>query len=249
MTPERGTRWRGMRASLLAWAAFACSTINAFYLPGVAPMEYPEGGQVELKVNKLTSVKTQLPYAYYVLPYCQPPSVIDSVENLGEILTGDAIENSAYDIHMMMNTSCKVLCKKKLTTQEKEKFRTMIDEEYQVNWIIDNLPAATRYTRRGAQGGDYTYMNGFPVGIPRNWRYYIHNHVRLILMYHASPGEYEGYRIVGFEVEPHSMTQATREDGTGSLIAMCQDDAIYPVFDIDMHEEIVFTYDVMWYWS
>merc|ERR1719335_1584876 len=45
------------------------------------------------------------------------------------------------------------------------------------------------------------------------------------------------------------MTQATREDGTGGLIAMCQDDAIYPVFDIDMHDEIVFTYDVMWYWS
>merc|ERR1719321_2273279 len=45
------------------------------------------------------------------------------------------------------------------------------------------------------------------------------------------------------------MTQATREDGTGGLIAMCQDDAIYPVFDIDMHEEIVFTYDVVWSYS
>merc|ERR1719335_91469 len=45
------------------------------------------------------------------------------------------------------------------------------------------------------------------------------------------------------------MTQATREDGTGGLIAMCQDDAIYPVFDIDMHDEIIFTYDVRWTWS
>merc|ERR1712232_10363 len=111
----------------------------------------------------------------------------------------------------MRNTTCKVLCKQQLSVEQKEKFRSMIDDEYLVNWIVDNLPAATRYIRR-ADGGEFMYMNGFPVGIERNGRYYIHNHVKLDLKYHSSPYEYEGYRIVGFEVEPHSMTQATRND-------------------------------------
>ena len=47
------------------------------------------------QVNKLTSVKTQLPYRFYTLPYCQPEKIQESVENLGEILAGDQIENFA----------------------------------------------------------------------------------------------------------------------------------------------------------
>merc|ERR1712032_308180 len=103
-------------------------------------------------------------------------------------------------------------CKQSLQQDQKDKFKSMIDDEYVVNWIVDNLPAATRYVGRGVAGGKFTYVNGFPVGIERSGRYYIHNHVKLVFKYHSSPHEYEGYRIVGFEVEPHSMTQATRND-------------------------------------
>lgn len=49
-----------------------------------------------VKVNKLTSIKTQLPYSYYSLPYCRPDTIVDSAENLGEVLRGDRIENSPY---------------------------------------------------------------------------------------------------------------------------------------------------------
>merc|ERR1712178_17451 len=105
----------------------------AFYLPGVAPIEYPEGGRVELKVNKLTSVKTQLPYNYYTLPYCKPEVIHASVENLGEILAGDAIENSPFELRMLRNQTCQVLCNKTLSAIEKDKFRSMIRDEYLVN--------------------------------------------------------------------------------------------------------------------
>ena len=37
----------------------------AFYLPGVAPKDFTAGERVELKVNKLTSTRTHLPYDYY----------------------------------------------------------------------------------------------------------------------------------------------------------------------------------------
>merc|ERR1719424_2490020 len=229
-------------------ATFAAVPAWAYYLPGMAPMEYREGSSVDLKVNKLTSVKTQLPYQYYTLPYCRPEQITDSVENLGEILTGDLIENSPFEIKMLENTDCKVLCKQKLDQEKKDKFRSMIDDEYLVNWMVDNLPAATRFVRSGADGGEFTYMDGFPVGVEQAGRYFIHNHVKLDLKYHKQPDEFEGYRIVGFEVEPHSMTQATRPDGNaeGTFTAMCGEGVASPAFDIDLHQEIVFTYDVIW---
>lgn len=56
-----------------------------------------QGDKIILKVNKLNSVKN-LPYEYYSLPYCRPEKVISSAENLGEILRGDRIENSPYQV-------------------------------------------------------------------------------------------------------------------------------------------------------
>jgi len=244
----------GMQRLVLLLLLIAVDHCYSFYLPGVAPIEYAENARVELKVNKLTSAKTQLPYGYYVLPYCRPVEVVESVENLGEILVGDMIENSPYEIQMLRNMSCKVLCKVQLSIEKKDQFRTMIDDEYLVNWIVDNLPAATRYTlgRLGPDGNsEYSYINGFPVGIEKNGHYYVHNHVRLLISYHTQKGEYEGYRVVGFEVEPSSMTQAVRADPNEpkGFQALCQDGAASPLFDLDLHDEIVFTYDVQWAYS
>ena len=57
-----------------------------------------QGDTVTLKVNKLTSIKTQLPYEYYSIPYCRPETIVSSAENLGEVLRGDRIENSLYEV-------------------------------------------------------------------------------------------------------------------------------------------------------
>ena len=43
------------------------------------------------------SVKN-LPYDYYSLPYCRPDKIVSSAENLGEVLRGDRIENSPYQV-------------------------------------------------------------------------------------------------------------------------------------------------------
>ena len=57
-----------------------------------------QGDKVVLKVNKLTSIKTQLPYEYYSMPYCRPEKIMPSAEKLGEVLRGDRIENSPYEV-------------------------------------------------------------------------------------------------------------------------------------------------------
>lgn len=64
-----------------------------------------QGDLLKVKVNKLTSVKTQLPYSYYSLPYCKPEKIVDSAENLGEVLRGDRIENSPYVVSLSCSLS------------------------------------------------------------------------------------------------------------------------------------------------
>lgn len=210
---------------------------HSVYLPGFAPNEYQEGNLVQLKVNKLISVKTQLPYEYYTLPFCRPTEIKEKAENLGETLMGDVVENSPYELKMVINESCKKLCSVTLDDTKKDKFRKKIDDEYSVNWIVDNLPVATRY-QSPANGEAYFYSDGFLVGLLDNGHYYLHNHASLTLQFHSNPELYEGYRIVGAEVEPRSLTSNVE---TGCKAA--------PPLDLDKMSQVDFTYDVKWVWS
>eukprot|EP00967_Tisochrysis_lutea_P135498 scaffold240545_cov36-Tisochrysis_lutea.AAC.3 len=140
--PMRAARSRCMSAALLV----AFPTIAGFYLPGVAPIDYKDGELIDLKVNKLTSTKTQLPYEWYDLPFCRPAEIVYKGENLGEVMRGDRIQNSPFEIKMNVEESCKLLCKQSYTPEQTKKFSHKIGEDYRVNWIVDNLPVGS-YTR------------------------------------------------------------------------------------------------------
>eukprot|EP00397_Hematodinium_sp_SG-2012_P011457 GEMP01011597.1.p1 GENE.GEMP01011597.1~~GEMP01011597.1.p1 ORF type:complete len:620 (+),score=43.51 GEMP01011597.1:85-1944(+) len=226
------------------------SLCSGLYLPGVVPKQYLNNDTIELKVNKLSSAKTQIPYAYYTLPFCEPKGGIKtSPESMGEILLGDEIENADYELKMMKNVNCQVLCKKNMTAVEKNLFKQMIADEYQASMMVDNLPAATRYVNKRKETGteSYTYMNGFPVGSLKNGHYYVHNHLRLILSYHQNPEKFEGARIVGVEIEPHSVLfKENKDDSTIN----CKNASVRPPMELfGSQEEITFTYDVLWYKS
>jgi len=191
---------------------------RAFYLPGVAPREYMEGESVDLKVNKLESVETQLPYAYYDLPFCQPEAIALAAENLGEVLTGEVIENSVFQIQMLENEACKVQCRQLYSYDDVHKFQKKIAQEYRVNFIVDNLPAATKYRSitPDEKGREiYVYEKGFALGFKTDQRghtrYYLNNHVDLILKYHQDDS-YNGARIVGFEVQARSIKHSYTGD-------------------------------------
>ena len=91
-----------MLVSVTCVLAFLCYVSDAFYLPGVAPREYSQYEKIKVKVNKLDSVFTQLPYDYYSLPFCRPKSgVKQESENFGEILSGFVFNIYIY-IYIMM---------------------------------------------------------------------------------------------------------------------------------------------------
>lgn len=82
----------------LALLSLLLHAVQGFYLPGVAPQDFKKKDVMFLKVNKISSVRNPLPYAYYTLPYCRPEHIVQSAENLGEVLRGDRIENSLYQV-------------------------------------------------------------------------------------------------------------------------------------------------------
>lgn len=220
--------------------------VGLAYLPGVAPRSYETGETVKLYVNKLTSTQTQIPYDYYRLPYCHP-KIHEQVENIGERLAGDKIENSKYKLQVGIRQLCNVVCTKKLGKGQAKMFAQAIDQDYRVHWILDNLPASTVLADRHEPSREYQ-VRGFPVGFKDETRHFLFNHVRLVLsLYQESP---ESFSIVGFRVEPFSVNHQW-EDETRSSLLTCNE--AFPVshdptnyLSVDAATEAVFTYDVDW---
>jgi transmembrane 9 superfamily member 2/4 len=61
-------------------------------------------------VTKLTSTKTQMPYDYYSLPYCKPSKLGLQKENLGQVVSGERVENSVYKVGAIFSLNFPVLC-------------------------------------------------------------------------------------------------------------------------------------------
>lgn len=250
--------------TLLLLAASARWT-SGFYLPGVAPHEYADGEEIVAKVEKLSSIKTQLPYNYYSLPFCEPAEIENFAENLGEILRGDRIESSAFKINMKQDKTCETLCTKDYNAQELGKFRKKIIEDYKINMIVDNLPATTKI-----QIGDQTsFQLGFPVGFVGEEGQpdimpgtpYLNNHFRFKILWHQDAAAYEGSRIVGFEVEAYSADHKrdgakVNKDGSDKLATCAKngksDLADYLAIDKEKNGNAKFvywTYDVIFEYS
>nr|GMC73159.1 transmembrane 9 superfamily member 7-like [Ipomoea batatas] len=225
--------------SIVSLLFFLVSSAQSFYLPGVAPRDFQTGNPLAVKVNKLSSTKTQLPYDYYFLKYCKPTKIMNNAENLGEVLRGDRIENSVYTFNMRQELPCKVACRVKLDAEAAKNFKEKIDDEYRVNiggcclrmitWfrfdsiknngnpcrILDNLPVAViRQKRDGTQST--IHEHGFRVGFKGNYagskeeKYFINNHLSFRVMYHKDT-ETDTARIVGFEVTPNSINHEYKE--------------------------------------
>jgi transmembrane 9 superfamily protein 2/4 len=237
----------------------AAQVAHGFYLPGVAPQDYARDDIVNLKVNKLSSTKTQLPYEYYSLPYCRPDPIVNSAENLGEVLRGDRIENSLYQIEIRLDEQCKVVCKiDALTPSQAKDFKSKVDDEYRVNMILDNLPVGMVKIREENGKPVKTYERGYPVGFKAaieeggEQKHFLHNHLRFTILYHKDV-ETDLARIVGFEVEPFSVKHEYEApwDPVKPSLETCHPGRMQYVTHglapqmVEEGEEVIFSYDVV----
>ena len=233
--------------------ALLCAA-DAFYLPGVSPHEYMDGERVDVKVNKLSSATTQLPYDYYNLAFCQPRELKYSAENLGEVLHGSMIQNSPYEL-FARRSDFRILCKMDLDRIQAANFARRIREDYRVHMIMDNLPAATRMISELPDGKTVTmYDRGYRLGFLGAKEFpgtepkvpYLNNHLRFIIKYHNDDA-FVGARIVGFEVEAFSVKHTYKgtwdKDAKLTSVPLSPDLPPQPVRGAG---EYIFTYDVTW---
>lgn len=230
-------------ALVFALVARSCS---GFYVPGVAPTDFKEGDAIVVKAIKMTSSHTQLPYEYYSLPFCQPEGGPEyKTENLGEILRGDRISTTAYDVQMNVGVSCRLLCGDKNSPVKVDAAASSvvhyrISQEYFIHLIVDNLPCATQFQMPDTL--EVQYEPGFRLGFSKDGNMFINNHLRLILSYHKDE---DIYRVVGFRVETASVDRqgmTVNDDKTCSV----KDGHEYQAIKKGEPTELFFTYSVEW---
>ncbi|KAJ8265250.1 hypothetical protein COCON_G00143490 [Conger conger] len=263
------TRVFKMVAAMETWGLLLLSVLHVaqpFYVPGVAPINFHENDLVEIKAVKLTSSRTQLPYEYYSLPFCQPDKVVYKGENLGEVLRGDRIVNTPYSVLMNQKRACEVVCEKpnkplRLSVEKSKLMAERIQEEYYVHLIADNLPVATRLVFSPNQAGgdeeqkkdtppDVQFEHGYRLGFTDNNKFYLHNHLTFILYYHkeiVEQGEEHTFRVVRFEVVPQSVKVEDLKANEKGLCDLPDASASAPQeIDPSKENDVLFTYSVHW---
>ncbi|TVU08341.1 hypothetical protein EJB05_41743 [Eragrostis curvula] len=257
------TTHSAMLLLVLTCASAACG----FPFPGVvAPVDFRKKDLLAVKVSQLSSFKTPLPYSYYSLPFCRPHTVTNSANNLGEVLRGDRVENSLYELgavltlnltamqfEMMETKLCQIVCKVVLSQQEVNDLKEKIDDEYHVNMILDDLPMVVPI-----MGYDQPfYQQGVLVGFKGRSRgsddsiYLLVNHLKFLVKYNKD-AHTDLARIVAFEVTQSSIKHGYDGDwkGNATNLKTCDSRPGHLVINTDgpqileANKEIIFTYDV-----
>lgn len=69
-------------------------------------------------------------YQYYDLPFCPPNSLDYKMEDLGEVIEGDRLVGTKYDLGFKVDKENEELCSKVLTVDEVRKFRQAVKDDY-----------------------------------------------------------------------------------------------------------------------
>ncbi|XP_015915932.1 transmembrane 9 superfamily member 2 [Parasteatoda tepidariorum] len=201
------------------------SSAIAFYLPGLAPVNYCEEGKatascqsaVTLYVNRLNSEESVIPYEYNHFDLCTTSDSESPVENLGQVVFGERIRPSPYAISFLKNVSCVPVCEKTYRMSNKDDVERLNNlkkgmlKNYQHHWIVDNMPitwcyqveANQQYCSTGFPMGCYVNTAGQPKDacvMNNNYNhhdsFYVFNHVDITITYHSGEDESWG---VGFK--------------------------------------------------
>ncbi|KAK2749116.1 hypothetical protein FQN55_003818 [Onygenales sp. PD_40] len=249
--------WLSDRLPFLSSVLLVSSQLSsAFYLPGVAPTSYDKEQLVPLNVNRLTpaisgldeQLHSVIPFDYYhpAFHFCEPKDGPKDVrESLGSIIFGDRIRTSPFELHMAKNETCKALCSDAIFDPRSSKFvNRLIWQHYNINWLIDGLPAAQ--INIDQQTETEFYSPGFLLGsVDDDGQAVLNNHYNILIDYHKVKGlgKEEKYRVVGVLVLPDSRkNNRIGEDGK----AVCDMDGPALTLSEDAETTVAWTYSVFW---
>ncbi|OMH84971.1 Transmembrane 9 superfamily member 1 [Zancudomyces culisetae] len=200
---------KNLKSILTAIALIQTVTINGFYLPGLAPINYLEGDKVDLQVNSIVpavtdknKVKVIIPYDYYHknFYFCKPKTGIPEQEHesIGSVLLGDRIYKSGFELFMLKDEKCKLLCQASVPKSGAKFINDRIKNGYKMSWLVDGLEAAMT----AVVGGKKRVVDlGFPIGsVSEAKQVQLHNHYDIEIDYHET--NKKSYRVVGVSVYP-----------------------------------------------
>lgn len=256
-----------------------CQHASAFYLPGLAPVNFCDEqtstssckSDVKLFVNRLNSEQSALPYEYGYFDFCESDSQEHPVENLGQIVFGERIRPSPYNITFLKEEKCKLLCRKSYDLSNANDVKKLgrlkkgIAFNYQHHWIVDNMPVTWCYL---ANDGKSYCSTGFPMGChvdevgtlnnacptmqaplfnqPNS--YYLFNHIDIQISYHSGENESwgvdfgdKGGRIISVKVELKNIKHDQQLSSSS-----CDNIEPYPIHESskDGNIDISYTYSV-----
>ncbi|KFD53092.1 hypothetical protein M513_06006, partial [Trichuris suis] len=192
---------RPLNVAMLLILLVMATKVNSFYLPGLYPVNFCEPDKetstckshVPVFVNRLDSKNSVLTYEYHDFDFCLGPEKLETpFENLGQVLFGERIRPSPYEILFNKNQTCKTLCSKNYDSSNGADVRKVqalihgIKMGYTHHWIVDNLPVTFC-----AFSGNSLCINGFPMGVTSTEQssaensnvFFLFNHIDFLIEY------------------------------------------------------------------
>jgi len=100
-----------------------------------------DGQDIVVSMNKVWPMGNPTEtYMYYDYPFCQPKVVMPHFMTLGQILRGDRLVNSLYDIKMKRKMQRTVVCDKAVTQKDIDSWKAAIDANYMFELFVAELP-------------------------------------------------------------------------------------------------------------
>ncbi|XP_078486677.1 transmembrane 9 superfamily member 1 [Ciona intestinalis] len=160
---------------------------------------YKDGDKVDIFVNKVGPYfNPHETYHYYSLPVCRPDPIQHKSLTLGEVLDGDRMAYSMYEVQFKKSEKNKQLCD--VTYEEKEltSMKEAVEELYYFEMVADELPMRSFVGR---------FEESSFLAVPHIHRLYLYNHIKFLFTYNGdkiisanvTTAEYEP---ISLEVDP-----------------------------------------------
>lgn len=138
---------------------------------------YNVGDQVPLFANKVGPLNNPSEtYEYFDLPFCRPDPLLRRKESLGEVLSGDRLTNTHYDIKFQEMKVAEKWCTKTFEREELVKFRDAIQRDFYFQMFYDDLPFWGFIGKVGESLDPYV----------KGPRFYLFTHVQFDFLYNGN---------------------------------------------------------------
>ena len=137
------------------------------------------GEKIKLISGTVNSFKTQIPFDLYYLDICSPEDVVQIPSNLGEILLSGKSFQTGFELSINESKIGQLLCKKKISKTAYKRIFKLIENEYFVNYYLDNLPVGLAKTYFNISTKEIKYNTGIPIGYIIDNQTFINNYFRI----------------------------------------------------------------------